>query len=256
MNSTDKRLQLTAFGVLSFDCYGTLIDWETGILRALDPLMSKSSGRPSQEQLLQSFAIHESEQQIQTPGMVYSELLATVHEGLCRQWDIPAVEADHEAFGQSIGQWPAFPDSVAALQYLKQYYKLVILSNVDRRSFEQTNKSLGVEFDAMYIAEDIGSYKPDARNFEYLITHLKEQGFGKEHLLHVAQSLFHDHVPAKALGLRTAWIDRHQGKPGAVIAAHADVTYDFRFNSMADLVSAHQDELRGRSQGRDAMTAP
>jgi 2-haloacid dehalogenase len=158
MNSTNERLQLTAFGVLSFDCYGTLIDWETGILRALDPLMSKSLGRPSQEQLLQSFAIHESEQQIQTPGMVYSELLATVHERLCRQWDIPAVEAAHEAFGQSIGQWPAFPDSVAALQYLKQYYKLVILSNVDRRSFEQTNKSLGVEFDAMYIAEDIGSY--------------------------------------------------------------------------------------------------
>jgi 2-haloacid dehalogenase len=249
MLKSANDLQLSAFSVLSFDCYGTLIDWERGILRALEPLVSKARSRPSQNRMLEDFARFESEQQAETPGTIYSELLAAVHARLCRAWDIQAGDAEHEAFGRSIARWPPFPDSAAALRYLKQYYKLVILSNVDRRSFASTNESLGVEFDALYLAEDIGSYKPDVRNFRYLLTHLEERGFGPQQILHVAQSLFHDHVPAQALGLKTAWIDRQKGKSGAVVPPPGGVRYDVRFESMADLVTAHQDELRGLTEG-------
>ena len=127
-----------------------------------------------------------------------------------------------------------------ALQYLKQHFRLVILSNVDRPSFQATNQRLGVVFDAVYTAQDIGCYKPDQRNFDYLLERINEQGVPKEKLLHVAQSLFHDHVPANALGLASAWIDRRQNTGGGATApADANVRYDFRFTSLGALAEAH-----------------
>jgi 2-haloalkanoic acid dehalogenase type II len=243
----DDVARLSDFEVLSFDCYGTLIDWESGLLRALEPIATASPQQPSETELLQSFAIHESEQQRQTPGMLYADVLAAVHERLCRQWGVAAAQAEHAAFGRSIESWPAFPDSVAALAYLKRHYKLFVLSNVDRASFAHSNARLEVEFDGVYTAEEIGSYKPDVRNFQYLIGQLEARGFARGRVLHVAQSLFHDHVPAQSLGLRTAWIDRQQGKPGAVVTPPGDVAYDFRFAGMAALAHAHRDELAARS---------
>ena len=147
----------------------------------------------------------------------------------------------------SVGDWPAFADSAAALAYLKQFYKLVILSNVDRKSFAESEKRLGIAFDAVYTAEDIGSYKPDPRNFRYMIEALKRAGHAERDILHVAQSLFHDHAPANAAGLRSAWIDRRAGAAGsgATPPPPAGVRYDFRFTSMAELVEAHRDALRG-----------
>src|SRR5213078_2935026 len=108
-----------------------------------------------------------------------------------------ASDEDHRRFGASVPDWPAFADSAPALAYLAQHYKLVILSNVDRESFKGSNARLGVSFDAIYTAEDVGSYKPDQKNFAYMLDGLKERGFGRDHILHTAQSLFHDHVPAK-----------------------------------------------------------
>src|SRR6202040_32847 len=108
----------------------------------------------------------------------------------------------------SVADWPAFPDSPGALAALSSRYKLIILSNVDRRSFAGSNARLGVTFDAIVTAEDVGSYKPSLRNFEALLQTVRRLGVGDGRLLHVAQSLFHDHVPAQSLGLRTAWIDR------------------------------------------------
>jgi len=131
---------------------------------------------------------------------------------------------------------------VAALQYLKQHFRLIILSNVDRASFQATNARLGVAFDAVYTAQDIGSYKPDPQSFRYLLERLREQGVAREKLLHVAQSLFHDHVPANALGLASAWIDRQHGRDGggATAPVAGDVRYDFRFTGLGELAEAHR----------------
>jgi 2-haloalkanoic acid dehalogenase type II len=239
-------MRLTDFRVLTFDCYGTLIDWETGIMNGLRPLLGKKAAERSRDEVLASFARHESAQEAETPDMIYSELLAQVHHRLAKEWGIAASEADHRAFGGSVGNWPAFADSPASLAYLKQFYKLVILSNVDRKSFAESSKRLGVAFDAVYTAEDIGSYKPDLINFHYMINALKRSGHTEHDILHVAQSLFHDHAPANAVGLCSAWIDRRSGAAGsgATPPPPGGVRYDFRFSSMAELVEAHRGELR------------
>ena len=150
-----------------------------------------------------------------------------------------------DEFGASVRTWPAFPDSGDALAYLKRHYRLAILSNVDRASFTQSNAKLGVTFDHIFTAEDIGSYKPDLRNFEYALARLREAGVEKRAVLHVAQSLFHDHVPAKLLGLASVWIDRRAGRPGAGATPPAAATPDWRFESLAEFAAADR-RLRAR----------
>jgi 2-haloalkanoic acid dehalogenase type II len=240
-------MQLTDFSALTFDCYGTLIDWESGIHTALEPLLLQSGRNLNRDQALELFAVHETDQEALTPGMIYSDLLAEVHRRLAKELAVTMPEQAHLSFGASVPDWPAFPDSAEALQYLKQHYKLVILSNVDRVSFAGSNKRLGVEFDAIYTAQDIGSYKPDVANFHYMLSHLAERGVAPGQILHTAQSLFHDHEPAKQVGLISAWIDRRHDQAGWGATKPADVvnTYDFRFTSMADMVRAHQAALRG-----------
>jgi 2-haloacid dehalogenase len=244
-------MKLTDFRVLTFDCYGTLIDWESGIHTALQPLLRKAGLTLSRDAVLEAFAKHESAQEAETPDMVYSELLATVHRRLAKQWQTTASEQDHQLFGASVPHWPEFPDSAAALRYLKQHYKLVILSNVDRESFKGSNKRLGIAFDAIYTAQDIGSYKPNPANFRYMLDHLAKLGHAKGDILHTAQSLFHDHAPATQVGLARAWIDRRHDRvgwgatmPPPATEEERGARYDFRFTSMADMVTAHQAELR------------
>jgi 2-haloacid dehalogenase len=235
-------MHLHDFKVLTFDCYGTLIDWESGIWTALQPLLETGGLALGRDEALEAFARHESAQEAATPALRYRELLALVHANLAKEWGVETDEALNMAFGLSVPDWPAFADSPAALDYLKRHYRLVILSNVDRASFKASNRKLGVEFDAVYTAEDIGSYKPDARNFAYLLRHLADDlGLGKKDILHTAQSLFHDHVPAIKAGLATAWIDRRQGKAGsgATLPTASPPRVDFHFPSMAAMVAAH-----------------
>jgi 2-haloacid dehalogenase len=230
-------MKLTDFKALTFDCYGTLIDWEAGIYAALQPLLAKRATPLTKDEALETFARHESAQEAETPTMIYSDVLTAVHQRLADEWGLSASEAEHRDFGKSVPDWPAFPDSAEALAYLKQHYKLVILSNVDRTSFAGSNARLGVSFDAIYTAQDIGSYKPDLANFHYMLVH-------KADILHTAQSLFHDHAPAKAVGLASAWIDRRHatGGFGATMAPPPGASYDMRFESMADLAAAHRAE--------------
>jgi len=238
-------MRMTDFRVLTFDCYGTLIDWESGIYTALQPLLQQAGCTLSRDAVLEIYATHESDQQKQTPDLIYSELLTKVHRRLADAFGVAMTEAEHLRFGASVPDWPAFADSASSLQYLKKYYQLVILSNVDRESFKGSNKRLGVEFDAIYTAQDVGSYKPDLANFRYMLKHLDESGVRQQDILHTAQSLFHDHGPAKQMGLNSAWIDRRhdQGGWGATMPA-PDSSYDFRFTSMAQMVKAHQEDLR------------
>ena len=233
-------MRLSDFKVLSFDCYGTLIDWETGIWSALQPLAAR--GGVEREEALVRFGHHESAQEHETPGLVYSALLVRVHARLAAEWGIAGDPAADRAFGASVGDWPAFPDSAAALAYLKRFYKLVILSNVDRASFARSNARLGVRFDAICTAEDIGAYKPDPANFRYLLARVGELGNQPAELLHVAQSLYHDHAPANAAGLASAWIDRRAAASGWGATPQADARYDFRFTSLGELADAHRAE--------------
>ena len=233
-------MRLTDFRVLTFDCYGTLIDWESGIYAGLQPLLQNGDIHLPRDRVLEIFAQHEAAQEAETPGMPYSELLAVVHRRVADALGTAASEEDHGRFGASVPDWPAFADSASSLQYLKKYYQLVILSNVDRVSFEGSNKRLAVEFDAIYTAQDIGSYKPDLANFHYLLDHLAQRGVAAGDILHTAQSLFHDHAPARQLGLASAWIDRRheEGGWGATMAPPPGSGYDFRFTSLADMVRA------------------
>jgi len=240
-------VKLTDFKALTFDCYGTLIDWETGLYAALQPLLHKGGVTLPREDVLATFARHESAQEEATPQMIYSELLAEVHRRLAREWHVRDAEQEAVAFGKSVPDWPAFPDTVKSLQYLQRYYKLVILSNVDRESFAGTHRRLEVSFDAIYTAQDIGSYKPDPRNFAYLINGVAGLGVLKRQILHTAQSLYHDHGPAQAAGLASAWIDRrHQLEGwGATTPPAGTPRYDFRFTSLAEMVEAHRAQLQG-----------
>jgi 2-haloacid dehalogenase len=238
-------MRLTNFKVLTFDCYGTLIDWESGIFTGLQPLLQAAHITLPRDEVLQVFARHESDQQVQTPDMVYSDLLAVVHRRLAKEFGTAMPDDAHRRFGASVPDWPAFADSASSLQYLKKYYQLVILSNVDRESFRGSNKRLGVEFDAIYTAQDVGSYKPDLANFHYMLKHLAERGTQPGDILHTAQSLFHDHGPARKLGLASAWIDRrHEDGGWGATMPEPGAGYVFRFNSMADMTKAHQEDLR------------
>ncbi|MCB1379469.1 MAG: haloacid dehalogenase type II, partial [Alphaproteobacteria bacterium] len=232
---------------LTFDCYGTLIDWETGMVEALQPLVSKAGRALSRDDILEAHARHESSQQEQTPAKVYRDLLPVVYRRMAEEWGVPVSWDECLAYGRSVRNWPAFADSAAALEYLKQHYKLVILSNVDNESFAASNARLQVAFDAIYTAEDIGSYKPSDRNFDYMLEKLKTLGIAKHEILHTAESLFHDHGPANRHGLASCWIFRRHDKEGfgATMNPGDMPRYDFQFNSMADLVKAHRKALEG-----------
>ncbi|MGF1626272.1 MAG: haloacid dehalogenase type II [Alphaproteobacteria bacterium] len=237
-------MHLTDFKVLSFDCYGTLIDWESGMIAGLKPLTDRLSPALTRDQVLEAHAYHESAAQRCTPAKPYSHLLAVVYKRLAEEWSLGVSWADCLAYGRTIADWPAFPDSADALGYLKRHYRLVILSNVDNESFAASNAKLQVAFDAVYTAEDIGSYKPSPRNFDYMLENLSRLGLTKNVILHTAESMFHDHAPANACGLASCRIYRRHGQQGfgATMQPEAMPHSDFVFNSMADLVSAHQEE--------------
>ena len=240
-----QTVRLTDFSTLTFDCYGTLIDWESGINGALGPWLRSVGIHSSRDQLLEAFARAESAQQEATPGMRYPELLAEVHKVIARHFGVASNPDAAAAFGASVKDWPAFPDSANALWYLKQHFKLVILSNADNESFTHSAKKLRVDFDAIYTAEDIGSYKPSDANFEYMLAALKSRGYEKSDILHTAESLFHDHEPANRHGLASCWIYRRHGQEGFGATMHpGDMPhYDFQFNSMAEMAEAHKREM-------------
>lgn len=234
-------MELTDFEALTFDCYGTLIDWETGMVNGLAPLTARRPGL-TRDDILEAHAKAESTQQAQTPSMKYRDLLAVVYKRLAERWQIPVSHEECQTYGHSVADWPAFPDTAEALRYLKKHYKLVILSNVDNASFATSLPKLGVDFDAVYTAEDVGSYKPNDANFHYMLENIGDIGVTKDKILHVAESLFHDHGPANRHGLANCWIHRRHevGGFGATMNPGDMPTTDMRFRSMAELAEAHK----------------
>ncbi|KAE8350503.1 HAD-like domain-containing protein [Aspergillus coremiiformis] len=235
--------QLTNYHLLSFDVYGTLIDWETGVWNAIQPSLKATNIQISRQNYLNIYHELEKAQQSQTPDMPYSQLLATIHPQLTSRLGLnPPTMEESDQFGESVGQWPAFPDTVEALKRLSKHYKLVVLSNVDRESFQKTNAGSleGFPFDLVITAQDVGSYKPDLANFEYMLKAVKGQfGVEMDLVLQTAQSQFHDHQPAKKMGLRSVWIER----PGALMGNLENPIYDWRFDTLGDMADAVGREL-------------
>ncbi len=238
-------MKLTDFKALTFDVYGTLIDWETGMVENLKPLTDRAGPTLSRNRILQAHARHESSQQRQTPGRHYQELLATVYRRLAEEWGVRTSWDECRTYGRSVRDWPAFPDTAAALQFLHQHFKLVVLSNVDNDSFSGSNARLGVEFDAVYTAEDIGSYKPADRNFEYMLEKIGDIDIARDQILHTAESMFHDHEPANRHGLAACHIYRRHDDEGfgATMKPERMPEVQFRFNSMAEFAEAVRQEL-------------
>jgi len=238
--------KLTDFKLLSFDVYGTLIDWERGAVAAMQPVLKKANKSDLDgNYILKVYHEVEAQQQRENKDRIYSDLLTANHPMLCEKLGLgKPTEEESKAFGASVGNWPAFPDSVSALQRLRKAgYKLVVLSNVDNISFSNTNAGPleGFQFDAIFTAQDIGSYKPDPKNFEYLFKHVKEKfGIEKKDILQTAQSQFHDHHPAKDHGMKSSWIYR----PGAIVGNRDDPVYTWKFDTLADMAGAVEKESR------------
>jgi 2-haloalkanoic acid dehalogenase type II len=233
-------MELTDFEALSFDCYGTLIDWEAGLLTVLRPWARARGLELTDEELLTAYAQVEGAAEAEHPAEAYPEILARGMRLLSGNLGAEVTADDAARLARSVPDWPAFPDSHDALAALGKRFKLIILSNVDRASFAGSNARLGVEFTSVITAQDVGSYKPSPRNFEALASEAARLGIRPGGLLHVAQSLFHDHVPAKRAGLPTVWIHRRhdRGGWGATPQPPAPVTPDWEFPSMAAFAAA------------------
>lgn len=204
-------LDLSQFEYLSFDCYGTLIDWETGILGYLRPLLQSKNHDTSDAEILNLYSEFEPREQ-EKPYRRYREILAAVVRDFADHFNFAVSTNEASGLADSVRDWQPFPDTVPALTRLKARYKLAVLSNIDDDLFALTVPKLGVELDCVVTAQQVQSYKPSPRNFETLLERLAIE---KERLLHVAESLYHDVVPAQALGIATAWVNRRQGRPAA-----------------------------------------
>lgn len=215
-------LDFSRFEYLSFDCYGTLIDWESGILGYLRPLLRTKGCDVSDEQILNLYSEFEPHQQ-DLAYRRYREILASVLRDFGRELHVDFTEPEVAGLAESIREWEPFPDAVPALKRLKSKYKLAVLSNIDDDLFATTAPKLRVELDYVVTAQQVQSYKPSIRNFETLVDRLQTD---KDSLLHVAESLYHDVIPAQALGIATIWVNRRQGKAAAatrVVEARPDL---------------------------------
>jgi 2-haloacid dehalogenase len=230
-------MKFSEFDALSFDCYGTLIDWETGLLAVLAPWAKRHGLNVDDEQLLAMYAKAESAAESEHPADLYPDILARSLRDVGAELGVEVSDDDATALATSVPDWPAFDDSRDALRALSERFKLIILSNIDRASFAASNDRLGVQFTSVITAQDVGSYKPSSRNFAALAAEAQRLGCDGR-LLHVAQSLFHDHVPAKQAGLPTVWINRRHGRPGPGATPEAHVTPDAEFPSMATFATA------------------
>jgi 2-haloacid dehalogenase len=230
---TDLDFDFDAFDVLTFDCYGTLIDWESGLLAALRPAFEARGIAAPDDELLEGFARHESELEA-GPYRRYREVLGEVLRAMLQERGAAPTPEEAAAFGGSVADWPAFPDSAAALARLHERFRLGVITNCDDDLFAASEARLGTSFDFLVTAQQAKRYKPNPRGFELMFERV---GLPPSRILHVAQSLYHDHVPAKRLGLTTVWVDRRAGREGSGATPPAEAQPDLTVFDMATLAS-------------------
>jgi putative hydrolase of the HAD superfamily len=233
-------LRLADYRALSFDCYGTLIDWEAGIAAVLGPWARQAGLDLDDERLLAAYAENEAAVERELPTALYPEVLATAFRRTGALLGRTVDDAWAERLGSSVPDWPAFPDSADALASLATHYRLIVVSNVHRAGFAASNRRLRGRFAAVITAEDVKAYKPADPHFRALFRTLDDLGIARGELLHVAQSLFHDHVPAHRAGLASVWINRRHDRPGwgATPEPSAAWAYDLEFGSLGDFAAA------------------
>ena len=231
-------LDLDRFDVLTFDCYGTLIDWEAGLLAALRAALPEAAA-VGDDPLLEAYARHEAEAE-QPPYRTYREVLAAGVRGVAADLGLGVADDAVARFSECVRDWPAFPDSGEALHRLHERYRLGVVTNCDTDLFAASSARLETDFDWVVTAEMARAYKPALAGFELAFATI---GGPRERILHVAQSLYHDHVPARRLGLASVWIDRRHDRPGAGATPPAEASPDATYPSMrafADAVSARR----------------
>jgi 2-haloalkanoic acid dehalogenase type II len=234
-------VRLSNYSALTFDCYGTLIDWERGMLAALTPWLERARIEADESSLLAAYGRHESVVQTENPSIPYRDIVARVLGRMADDFNATASEDEMREFGAAVGTWPPFPDSCEAMAYLRRHFKLVAITNVDNQSFARTHVLLGEPFHAIVTAEDVGSYKPALENFHYAFGKVSELGVVRDKILHVAQSLYHDIAPARELGLANVWVDRQTGR-GRGMTPPTDAAPDLRVTTMAELAALHLSE--------------
>ncbi len=211
----EVMMEVSRFQAVTFDCYGTLIDWETGILAAVRPMLAAHGASAADDEIIREYAA--LERRIEAgPYMKYRDVLRGVMKGLGARFGFEPTGAECDAFAASVVDWPAFADTGAALKSLQSRVKVAIVSNVDEDLFAGTKRRLGIEPDFVITAERCRAYKPSRVNFETAIRVLAEAGIARERVLHAAESVFHDVEPAKAMGIATVWVNRRGARgPGA-----------------------------------------
>jgi 2-haloacid dehalogenase len=226
-------IDYTGVDALTFDCYGTLIDWEAGLTEAFRPVLDAHGVDWDVEDVLTRYARYEAAAEAGR-YVTYREVLAAGLRGAAHELGFEPTADEVAAFSGSVGDWPAFPDSAAALARLKRRFRLGVITTGDDDLFAASNRRLGVDFDWIVTAQQVGSYKPDEANFRFAFDRLD---LPRERIVHVAQSLFHDHVPAKRLGLTTVWIDRRHDRPGSGATPPADASPDATYPDMASFAA-------------------
>jgi 2-haloacid dehalogenase len=230
------------FKALTFDCYGTLIDWDKGISDLVSPWLADMKSAVPPDLVVSTFALMQARQQQVRPALLYPDVLRRTWHDIEEQfgWDESAERAD--AFARSVGSWKPFPDTVESLRYLSRSYQLGILSNVDNISIAGTLKLLEVPFLTVVTAEDVKSYKPGLPHFEEAVRRFAAAGIQKNEILHVAQSKHHDMIPGRQFGLTTVWVNRRYGKKGTGATLAATAEPDLTVNSLAELVTLHKSQ--------------
>jgi 2-haloacid dehalogenase len=222
------------FEALTFDCYGTLIDWEAGLSGAFRPILEAHGIAMDDENVLTRYAGYEAAAEA-GPYQSYRRVLAAGLRGVAGELGFEPSVDETAAFSGSVVDWPAFPDSTAALARLKSRFRLGVITNCDDDLFAASNERLAADFDWIVTAQQLRSYKPAERNFTLAFDRI---GLPRERILHVAQSLFNDHAPAQRLGMTTVWIDRRQGRSGSGATPHATATPNATFPDMASFAAA------------------
>jgi 2-haloacid dehalogenase len=226
-------VDFSSIRLITFDCYGTLIDWETGILKSLRTLL-RNPPDLEDDKLLNLYA--EIEAQIESgPYMVYRAVLGRTAEEIGRRLGISILPGDAQRFAESLRIWKPFPDTVDALHSLAKHYNLGIISNVDDDLFSDTQRLLRTSFEFVVTAQQVRSYKPSQANFQEALKRAQQAGFKKKEILHAAESLYHDIGPANVLGLKTVWVHRRFDKPGFGATMRGTAMPSMRVRSVAEL---------------------